>query len=229
MKRPIHLWLLLGMSLSFVVMGIGLFRVNRDPGALMPILFFGACAGVFGMQLREGRKRKRAHWPILEGDSFVLRRKAGAIRIYALLSIMMGLGGGVIVIMESGLAAKAMGLFGLVFFGGGGLYLLRKRGKDTTALRVDARGIAFDDGPEPKLRWDQLGGVGIVAMHGETFLGFSMREGADVRADDSAFAQMGGRLNERLGYPDFSVTQVGLDEPLEQVAEAIERLRGRYA
>ena len=229
MGGRVSLWLLFGLSLAFVAAGAFLLFANRDPGALMPILFFGACAGVFWMQLREGRTRTRDHWPMLEGDTIVLRRGAGTMRVYALLSAMMGLGCGAMVLMDSGPVEKVVGVIGFVFFCGGAAFYVWKRGRDTTALRVDACGIAFDDGPQPKLRWDQLGGVGIVSIHGEKFLGFFAREGVDALAGNGRVVQMAGQVSGSLGYPDFNVAQIGLDVPLEQVAEAIERLRGRYA
>ena len=229
MKGPVRLWLLLGVSLLFVAGSALILWVDRDPGALMPMLFFGACAGVFWMQLREEPKRARVRWTDLEGDSIRLYREAGAMRVYALLSVVMGIGCGALVFMDTGLFEKAIGLVGLVLFGGGGLVMARRTGGSGMALRVDARGIAFDDRLEPQLAWEDFAGVGLFTTYGQPFLGFYAREGVDPRAGDGIPSRLGGWINARLGYPEFSLGQAGLDMPLEAVGEAVMRLWRQYA
>ena len=229
MGGRLSLWLMLVVSLLFVAAGAFLLWANRDPGALMPMLFFGACAAVFTMKLREGRARTRTEWPELRGDTILLRRSSKAIWTYAVISIAMGVGCGMISFMAAGTVEYIIGVAGLVFFGGGGIAILLKGGRNRIALRADEQGIGFGGKAHPRLRWQDLGGVGMVSMHGEAFLGFTVRESVDIRTEDHAAMRMAGRLNESLGLPDFTVARTGLDVPLEQVALAVERLWERYA
>lgn len=123
MSRRGNIWLIVG-SLLFVVGGIFLWAVvpGGAPVGIVAILFFGACAAVGFVQLKEHTMREST--------------KA---RIMGVICMMMGLGCGAmgLVALNDPSAFQrapapvtvAVGVIGLIFFGGGGLLLLIRGGR----------------------------------------------------------------------------------------------------
>lgn len=228
MFRRIRLWSQFCVMLAFTLAGGLILLATHELMALASVLFFGAGAFFSWVQIRDLNRRRMIHaGPILDGDRIVLHGRAGTVRAVALFGVVTT-AALAMTFWDEGPVYAFAGVTCFVLACWGSLIILRNSWYGLVVLRVDERGISFGKGRHPRLRWDQIGSIGMVSMGRQKVLGFTAREGVDAHADDNAFLRISGLLGRKSGLPDFYVVQTGLDVRLRQVAAAVERLRERY-
>jgi hypothetical protein len=168
-------WALLGVSCVFVL--LGLFILIRDPadwrGALMPITFFGVCAGTFGFNIARKLRRRR-----FAATSVAV---AGGIKLSASNSRML--------LLAAAIATPGLAIFfmpdpplliigcAVIMIGASAVLLFAVLSGRIARrfLRFDPLGLTIGETQfEYVVPWDQIANLGEFEMHDNAVVGFEV-------------------------------------------------------
>ncbi|MGA7614357.1 MAG: STM3941 family protein [Thermoanaerobaculia bacterium] len=124
---------------------------------------------------------------------------------------------------------KAVGWFGVVFFGAALLLSLKRMLEGGVAYVFDSGGIEIERGPVRRIPWSELQGYSVVSVRRNRFLAVTLRDPELFFATLSPGKRKLAAFNKRMGWGDWTFSFTGVSPGLDAAVDFIRQNVGNLA